>query len=168
MTTLHATPHNRDAAGFYFESLDDYQAKVEIHLDRFGNFVEEFEIQFINGDDSELFNACSINQSNLDTWFDVIDLMTDAEKLNLYYLVGTAGYHLEQALDKVDEPSIYYGKLLDAATELFDECWLPSVPDNVKYYIDYKKFAHDCQLGSDMCEFEYASKTYTCTNSSQL
>lgn len=70
-----------------------------------------------------------------------------------------AGYTLEQALDKVNEPSMYYGNLLDAATELFDECWLPSVPDNIKYYIDYEKFVRDCSLGGDMCEFEYAAKT---------
>ena len=44
----------------------------------------------------------------------------------------------------------------------------PSVPDNIKYYIDYEKFAHDCQLSGDMYEFEYNGKTYTCTNSSGL
>lgn len=164
MTTLHATPYNLDAVGFYFESLDDYQAKSEKHLDRFGNLVEELEIQFIDGDDADLFNACGINQSNLHTWFDVIELLSEAEKLSLYYLVGVAGYNLEQALDKVDEPSVYNGNLLEAATELFDECYLPSVPDNIKYYIDYEKFARDCILSGDMCEFEYEGETYTCTN----
>lgn len=164
MTTLHATPYNIDAAGFYFESMADYQNKSENHLDRFGNLVEEFEIQFIDGDDSALFNACGINQSNLDTWFDVIEPMSDTDKLNLYYLVGVASYSLEQALDKVDEPSIYDGSLLEAARELFDECYLPSGPDNIKYYIDYEKFARDCILSGDMCEFEYDGETYTCTN----
>ena len=55
MTKLHATPH----------SLDDYLAKWEKPLDRFGNFVEEFEIQFIDGDYAELFEECGINQANL-------------------------------------------------------------------------------------------------------
>jgi hypothetical protein len=168
MTTLHATPYNNDAAGFYFDSLEDYQAKAENHLDRYGNLVEEFEIQFIDGDDSALFNACGINQSNLDTWFDVIELLSEAEKLNLYYLVEVVGYSLEQALDKLEEPNIYDGNLLDAASELFDECYLPSLPDSIKYYIDYEKFARDCQLGGDMCEFEYDGKTYTCTNVAAL
>ncbi len=164
MTTLHATPYNLDSAGFYFVSLDDYQAKAEKHLDRFGHLVEEFEIQFIDGDDAELFNACGINQSNLDTWFNAIELMSETEKVSLYYLVGVASYSLEQTLDKLDKPNIYDGNLLEAANELFDECYLPSVPDNIKYYIDYEKFALDCQLGGDMCEFEYDGKTYTCTN----
>ena len=168
MTRLHATPYNLDAAGFYFESLEDYQTKSEKHLDRFGSLVEEFEIQFIDGDDAELFNPCGINQSNLNTWFDVIELMSKSEKLSLYYLVSVANYSLEQALDKIDEPSIYDGNLLEAATELFDECYLPSVPDNIKYYIDYEKFARDCILSGDMCEFEYDRETYTCTNAAGI
>lgn len=147
MTTLHATPYNLDAAGSYFESLEDYQTKAENHLDRYGNLVEEFEIQFINGDDAELFNACGIIQSNLNTWFDDIECMSESDKLNLHYLIAVAGYTLEQSMYKLDGPSIYDGNLLDAASELFDECYLPSVPDNIKYYIDYGKFARDCSLG---------------------
>lgn len=168
MTILHATPYNHDAAGFYFKSLEDYQSKSENNLDRFRNLVEEFEIQFIDGDDSSLFSACAINQSNLETWFDVIELMSDTDKLSLYYLVGVAGYSLEQALYRVDEPSIYDGNLLDVASELFDECYLPSVPENIKYYIDYEKFARDCILSGDICEFEYDGETYTCTNTAGI
>ena len=44
MTTLHATPYNIDAAGFYFVSMADYQNKSENHLDGFGNLVKELEI----------------------------------------------------------------------------------------------------------------------------
>lgn len=168
MTILHATPYNLDAAGFYFESAMDYEAKSTMHVDRYSNLVEEFEIQFIDGDDAQLFEVCGINQANLNKWFDDIKCMSESDKLNLYYLVSVAGYNFEQALDKVDEPSIYEGDLLDAASELFDECYLPSVPDNIKYYIDYEKFARDCSLGGDMCEFECAGKTYTCTNSNAL
>ena len=94
--------------------------------------------------------------------------MTESEKLNFHYLIAVAGYTLEQAMDKVDEPSIYDGNLLNAASELFDECYLPSVPDNIKYYIDYDKFARYRSLGGDKCEFEYAGKTYTCTNANGL
>ena len=168
MTTLHATPYNLDATGFYFDSLDDYQVKSENHLDRFDNLVEEFEIQFIDGDDAELFEACGISQTNLNIWFDEIEFLQDYEKASLYYLVGVAGCNLEQALTKIEEPSIYRGELLEAAIELFDECYLHTIPDNIKYYIDYEKFARDCELGGDMCEFEYANTTYTCTNSNAL
>lgn len=164
MTILHATPYNIDAVGFYFTDADDYATKASTHLDHYGNLVEEFEIQFIDGDDAQLFEACGINQANLTTWFDDIEFLQDYEKVNLYYLVGVAGYALDQALAKLDEPSITGSSLRDAAEELFDECWLPSVPESVRYYIDYDKFARDCEMGGDLVEFEYVNITYTCTN----
>ena len=61
MTTLHATPYNIDATGFYFTDINDYETKATKHVDCYGNLVEEFEIQFIDGDDAELFEACGIN-----------------------------------------------------------------------------------------------------------
>jgi hypothetical protein len=54
--------------------------------------------------------------------------------------------------------------LRDAAEELFDECWLHSVPESIRYYIDYDKFARDCEMGGDLVEFECNNQTYTCTN----
>lgn len=168
MTKLHATPHNIDATGFYFSNVSEYETKATMHTDRFGNMVEEFEIQFIDGEDAELFAVCGINQANLAIWFDAIEFLQDYEKASLYYLVGVVGYSLDQALSKLDEPIIYQGDLLDAATELFDECYLHTLPDNLKYYIDYEKFACDCELGGDMCEFKYAGTIYTCTNPNAL
>lgn len=164
MTTLHATPYNIDATGFYFDSAMDYENKATMHVDRYGNLVEEFEIQFIDGDDAQLFVACGIHQANLNVWFDDIEFLQDYEKVSLYYLVAVVGNNLDQALNKLDEPSITEANLRDAAEELFDKCWLPSVPESARYYIDYDKFARDCEMGGDMCEFEYGNKTYTCTN----
>ena len=164
--TFHATPYNLDAAGFYFESMDEYQTKSECLLDRYGNVVEEFEIQFIDGDDATLFEACAINQSNLNVWFDEVECLQDYDKINLYFLVGCAGYTLSQGLDKLGEPSIYQGALKEAATGLFDDCWLHSIPESIRYYVDYDSFARDCELGGDLTEFEFNHSTYTCTNAS--
>lgn len=168
MTTLHATPYNIDAIGFYFDSAIDYETKATMHVDCFGNLVEEFEIQFIDGDDAALFEACGINQANLNVWFDDVEFLQDHEKVSLYYLVGVAGYSLDQALEKLDEPNIYEGELKDAAAELFDECYLHAIPESIQFYIDYEKFARDCQYSGDIAEFEYTGVTYTCTNSNSL
>lgn len=168
MTTLHATPYNIDATGFYFESAEDYEAKASCHLDCYGNLVEEYEIQLIDSDDDQLFLACNINQANLNTWFDDIEFLQDHEKVNLYYLVAISGYSLEQALGKLDEPNITESNLCDAAAELFDECYLHSVPEHIKPYIDYEKFARECEISGDMAEFEYAGTTFTSINSSSI
>jgi hypothetical protein len=168
MTTLHATPYNIDATGFYFDSAMDYETKATTHVDRYGNLVEEFEIQFIDGDDAALFEVCGINQANLNTWFDDVEFLQNHEKVNLYYLVAVVGYNLDQALNKLDEPSVTEANLRDAAETLFDECWLHDVPESIRFYIDYDKFARDCAMGGDLCEFEYAGTTYTCTNSNAM
>ena len=169
MTTLYASPYDIDAAtGFYFESLDEYQKKSATHFNRFGGLVEEFEMQLIDTDDAQLFLACSINQANINEWFDDIEILDDHEKISLYYLLACAGYTLEQALNKLDDPSIAESSLRDAAEDLFDECWLDSVPDLIKHYIDYDKFASDCEIAGDLVEFEYEGNTFTCTNASGL
>ena len=168
MIILHASPYKIDATGFYFTDINEYKTKAKSLVDRYGNLVEEFEIQFIDGDDVELFEACGINQVNLNQWFNEVEFLQHDEKVSLNYLVGVAGYSLDQALLKTDEPSLYQGNLLDAATELFDECWLPIIPDSIRFYIDYDKFARDCQYAGDLTEFNYAGATYTCTKANSF
>ena len=168
MITLYANPYNIYAAGFYFNDTDEFIEKSTNLTDRYSNPVEEFEIDFIDGDDAALFNACAINQANLSTWFDDIETLDDQEKINLYFLLSAAGHTLSQALDKVDEPCITQSFLRDAAEQLFDECWLHEVPENIRFYIDYDKFARDCEIRGDLVEFEYNNQTYTCTNAAGM
>jgi hypothetical protein len=166
MTILHANPYNIDATGFYFSSAEEFTTKQEALRDRFGAPVEEFEIQYIDGDDSKLFEACRIHQGNLDTWFDDIENLDDQQKAALYYLTDCNGCDLGDALGSLDDVSLYEGSLLDAATELFDEIYLPEVPEAVRNYIDYDAFANDCRLGGDLCEFRFDGATFTVTNAS--
>ena len=120
-TTLYAQPYNIDATGFYFHNADDYRTRSEGLRDCYGSPVEEFEIQYIDGDDAQLFEACGINQSNLDQWFDDIETLDDREKVALYYLTADAGCTLDNAMDKIDDVCLYEGRLQEAAEELFDE-----------------------------------------------
>jgi Antirestriction protein (ArdA) len=167
MTTLHATPYNLDIKGFYFESEDEFITKMEGLTDKYGIPVEEFEIQFIDGDDDELFEAAGITQATLSIWFDDIELLTNYQKLGLFFLLDI-GRGLECALENYDDASIQEGDLEDAAAQLFDECYAHDIPESLRYYIDYEKFAQDVKLGGDMVEFEYNGTTYTCTNANCL
>jgi len=163
-----AQPYNPDASGFYFTDYVDYETQTNALLDRYGNPVEEFEIMFIDGDDGALFAACEINQANLQTWFDDIEVLDHMEKAALYYLVSMSGYNLADALDKIEEVYLYTGRLQDAAQEYFDDNFVESIPENLRIYIDYEAYARDCQLGGDMCEFEYQGTTYTVTNANGI
>ena len=166
MTILHANPYTPDARGFNFSTAEDFTIRASALRDRFGSPVEEFELQYIDGEDGQLFEACKIHQGNLDTWFDDIETLEDYEKAALFYLVDQAGYRLDQALEKLEDVCISECSLIDAASELFDECYLPEVPEAVRPYIDYGAFARDCRLGGDMCEFTYDATTFTVTNAS--
>lgn len=168
MSTFFAQPYSLDAVGFYFDTLEAYTEKSECLLDSFGNPVEEFEIQFIDGDDCELFSACGINQGNLHTWFETIVDLGDQEKTALFYLRSILGCGLENALDKLEDVNLSEGNLKDIAETLFDEFYLNDVPESVRAYIDYEKYARDCELGGDLCEFDFNGTTWTCTNASSL
>lgn len=163
-----AQPYNLDAHGFYFRTFEDYERKAESLRDRYGNPVEEFEIQFIDGDDGALFDACGINQSNLSTWFDDIEGRDEHEKVALYFLTGVLGYALDAALDKMDDVMLFHGDAQEAAEELFDDCYAREIPDHLRCYFDIEKFARDLEIGGDFAEFDYDGATYTCTNASGI
>lgn len=163
-TTLYAQPYSLDAVGFYFHSLEEYETKSENLRDRFGYAVEEFEIQYIDGDDSELFEACGINQGNLSAWFDDIEAMDERQKVALYFLTGVLCYTTESAMDKLDDVSIFEGDAQEAAEELFDDCYAHEIPENLRFYFDMEKFARDLEIGGDFNEFRFEGTTYTCTN----
>ena len=166
MSTFFAQPYSLDAVGFYFDNLESYIEQSESLVDVFGSPVEEFEIQFIDGDDCELFSACGINQGNLNLWFETIVDLPQYEKSALYYLRSISGYCLENALDKLGEVNLSEGDLKDVAESLFDECYLIDVPESVRAYIDYEKFARDCEMSGDMTAFDFNGTTWTCTNAS--
>jgi hypothetical protein len=164
--SFYAQPYSLDAHGFYFSDYEDYTAKADALRDVYGNPVEEFEIQIVDGDAEEvdLFTACGVNQANLEQFFDDVLTLDDHQKPAFFYLMNVLNCSIEQALDKIDEPSIYEGELKDAAEELFDECYLSDIPESVRNYIDYAAFARDCELAGDMTEFDFAGTTYTVTN----
>lgn len=164
--SYYAQPYNLDATGFYFSTLEEYEEKVNQCRDSFGLAVEEFELMFIDGSDEEaqLFKACSVNQANLGQFLEIIEDVPAYQLPALFYLCDVHGYNMEEAMDKIDDVTIYTGELKDAAEELFDECYAHEIPDHLKHYIDYDAFARDCEMGGDMTEFEFAGETYTVTN----
>ncbi len=47
---LHAQPYDLAATGFYFETYEEYADKSAKLRNDYGDRVEEFEIQFIDGE----------------------------------------------------------------------------------------------------------------------
>ncbi len=166
---FYVSPYNTGATGFYFESND--LKKASDLRDNCGNAVEEFMIDVIDGtqEELELVNAIGIDQGNMEEVIEYIKTSDESEWPALFFLMdNNIVKSFEDAKDKIDEVCITESRLIDAASELFDECYGDSIPDNIKCYIDYEAFARDCEIGGDMREFEFGGKTYTCTNASGI
>lgn len=84
-TLLHAQPYDISASGFYFRSLEEYEQKSSNHKNDYGDEVEEYEIQFIDGDDldCDLFKALKVHQGNFNHYFAVHREEGDQENIDL-------------------------------------------------------------------------------------
>lgn len=90
MTQIHAQPYDLAANGFYFESLAEFQTKAKANRNDYGQPVEEYELQFIDGDaiDCDLATAWAINQANIGQYFDAVDDWDDHGKRMFIIAVG--------------------------------------------------------------------------------
>ena len=89
MTQLHAQPYDISATGFYFESKEEYQSKAAKAKNAYGDAVEEFEIQFIDGEgiDCALAKAISLNQANVADFLELTEEWEDWQKNQCNYSV---------------------------------------------------------------------------------
>ena len=141
--TLHAQPYAYGGSGFYFTSSKDYDKKEA------KSPHEEFEIQFIDGDDLEIavFNAMEVNQSNLHEFFDAVDSVDESDLPALQYLTTVYGMDFAEALEKVEDVSVFEGTAKDYAYELIDEIGVEGITGD---YFDYEAFGRDVDIEGTM------------------
>lgn len=164
---LYAQPYDLDANGFYFSSVDEYRAKAGKLLNRYGSPVEEFEIQFIEGDDIDVqfAKACELYQSTIEAFFDCAESWGDDDKTRYIIAVGECGYDiaLDDSAPDLPEIDIYEeDSLKDLAMQFVDEGLFGEVPQSFVHYIDYDAIARD--LAVDYSETRIAGKNliYRC------
>lgn len=157
MPRLHAQPYNIDAGGFFFDSETEFAAKSTNHRDRFGHPVEEYEIQFIDGErlDAELVSTLPLNQANLSLFYDLVERWEDHEKIRFIIANGECGYQFDPACDDIDQLDIdiyEVDSLKELAKRFVDEGLFGDVPEAFQNYIDYDAIARDLSV-------EYATTT---------
>ena len=162
MTELYANPYNTAVSGFCFTSYEEYQSKSSSLVDDFGYPVEEFEIDFIEGELSELFNTCDINQCTLELWFDEIENLIDSDQVELYYRCEQLGQNTQEALDSINSDGfIQQCSLSDYAYESVNESGvIDCLPETLQCYFNHDAYARDLEINGEAAEFTYDSTTY--------
>ncbi|MCG7931793.1 MAG: antirestriction protein ArdA [Candidatus Thiodiazotropha lotti] len=150
MTTFFAQPYSIEHTGFYFDSLEDFEAGME-KLNARG--CEEVEIQFIDGECglSRLAKAAGIDQATIALWFEELEDLDNHEIDQLCFLLDR-GFDLEDALNRYEYVNIFYGTAADYAQELIEET--TDIPENLRYYIDYDAIARDMGYNGEIEEIE--------------
>lgn len=165
MTTLYAQPYDISATGFYFTGPADYETKAAKALNAYGQPVEEFEIQFIDGDDldARLFDALGVHQGVLPGFFDAVDDWTDDDKVRVIIAVSEAGYAFDLRGDRPDrlDVDLYTcDSLRDLAMQFVDDGLFGEIPDPIRHYLDYDAMARDLAMDYSHAVVAGASYVY--------
>lgn len=163
MTTLFAQPYDISANGFYFETVADYEDKASKLFNSYGQFVEEFEIQFIDGDslDCALFRALGVHQGNFSAYLEAVEDWSADDKIKLIIAVGETGYNFDFEKDSPDQFDIdlyELDSLKDLAEQFVEEGLFGNIPASIQNYLDYDAIARD--LGMDYSEIRIDGTNY--------
>lgn len=149
MTQFYAQPYDISATGFFFVTMKEYDEKYTACQNDFGGQVEEFEIQFIDGEtiDAELFKALGIHQGNIHHFIEKVDEWEEHEKQALIIAVGECGYNFDIAdndLRVTENVDIYLiDSMRELAMQFVDEGLYGEIPSSISFYLDYDAMARD-------------------------
>lgn len=153
--SLYAQPYAISATGFLFNDGDTFNRKAKQNRNDYGDPVEEYEIQFIDGEtlDAELFKALGVHQGNVCTFLETAPQWEEWEKINIIIACGECGYSFDIESDHPDHFGItiyHVDSLRDLAIEFVNEGLFGEIPESIQYHIDYESIARD--LGLDYAE----------------
>lgn len=151
MTTFYAQPYDPSAEGFTFETAEEYQAKAAAIRNSIGQPVEEFEIQFIDGEDLDeaLAQAWNLNQQKFAAFLEAVAEWDDLQKQRFIIAVGECGSAFDPEKDDPDDLDVDLcpaESLQEFAMTCVEDEWFGPVPDALIHYIDYEAVARDLAI----------------------
>lgn len=164
---LYAQPYDVSATGYYFETVKEYEKLSAKAANDFGQPVEEFEIQFIDGEriDCELARAWELNQVNFEEFLELAADWDDERKRHYIIAVGECGYG---HFDVVDDPEsaqidLYpVSSLRDLAEQFVEEGLFGEIPEPLRFYIDYEAIARDLSVDYAQTHIAGEDFAYAC------
>jgi len=160
---LYAQPYDMDAKGFYFSDSDDFEKKMLNNENKYGELVEEYMFQFIDGNEieSSVFEALRDGDYiDLYDYEDALERLEDEESAAKFtYLVGENVLSAEDALDKLDDFRWYEGSLKDYVYNLLDDIGIENV-NNPDYYFDEERYGRDIRIDGSHTNHLYEDLEY--------
>jgi len=149
--TLYAQPYNIEARGFFFTDMDAYTQRQAACISSYGEPVEEFEIQFIDSDESidcELFQALNVHQGTINAFLNVAETWDQHQKLKaiLALIEGCSFKWEEENPDDLDVDVYVEMTMEDLARSFVEEGLFGEIPEKITYYLDYEAIARDLKM----------------------
>lgn len=163
MPDLCAQPYDLAANGFYFDCAEQFNEKAGANRNRYGEPVEEYEIQFIDGDriDYLLFAAFGVDQSNLASFFNAATNLEKDQKVGLVAMAD-CGYEVNDETDTSDVELHYVDSFRDLAIQFVDEGLYGQIPDALQYYINYDAIGRDLEMDYGQISIGSENIIYRC------
>lgn len=172
---LCATPYDMSVPFWYFDSSDAYAEKYKAQYEKTG--TEEYEIQFIEGDDAEcqMAGAVDLNQCNHVAFMEFMERgLSDTQLAGAFHLISDNQKTFDEVCE-MDEDDLSeciqhecasahseQDALKDYAEDLLEASGaLCALPENLRYYFDYSAYARDLGLNG-MSAFEFNGVWYVC------
>lgn len=164
---LHAQPYDITAQGFYFSTAEEYDTKARTNRNAYGGLVEEYEIQFIDGEsiDCELARAWGLHQGNFADFLEKAEEWSDEQKTRYFIAVGECGFdHADVSSDPYATDIDLYevDDMRELAEQFVDEGLFGAIPEHLANYIDYDAIAHDLAMDYTETVINGQSLIYRC------
>ena len=147
-------------------TAEEYKKSAAALRNDYGDLVEEFEIQFIDGDniDCDLAKAISLNQANFARCFEIIDEWEEWEKRLVILAVGECGYQFDDDTSPTDfDIDIYdVDSMRELAEQFVEEGLYGNIPESLQFYIDYEAIARDLSVEYSETVIAGSSVIYRC------
>lgn len=125
--------------------------------------------------DHEGFNGLIGEYTSFDDVAQIAEALSGDDAIGFAYLVDHLNMDVSDAIDQADDVTIHQSDAMDLAKDyaesLVDDCYsqeIESLPDLIKYNIDYEGIAHDLKQGGDICEFTHDGETVLITNANSF
>lgn len=175
---FYAMPYDYEARGFYFSDTEEYETKAKANVNFYGQPVEEYEIQFIDGGEVEslLAQAFGLNQCNVSKFIEFIDNGYSERAYAAAWWLWHNNMKTAEQVYEMDEDDLESYVLHecefncalneDGAIEeyahvyLEDTGQLDAIPESLRYYFDYAAFARDMRLNGEVDAEEFNDTWY--------